>query len=69
MTSGTLTEVPDKSSFAKYLVDRLSSNKDKYYGAHQLFSSLRDAVINNSDAIPSMAKSKMWATRVVISYS
>ena len=52
MTSGTLDEVPDQSTFANYLVDRLSSNRDKYYGAHQLFSSLRNAVINNSDCIP-----------------
>jgi hypothetical protein len=52
MTSGTLTEVPDKSPFAKYLVERLTKNEDQYYSAEQLFSSLRIAVINNSDAIP-----------------
>ena len=52
LTSGILTEVPDKSSFAKYLIDRLSSNKEQYYVAEQLYSSLRIAVINNSDALP-----------------
>ncbi|MCK4748721.1 MAG: caspase family protein, partial [Bacteroidales bacterium] len=52
MTSGTLTEVPDESFFAKYLVDRLKNNKEQYYSAEQLFSNLRIAVINNSDAIP-----------------
>jgi hypothetical protein len=52
MTSGTLTEVPDRSPFAKYLMDRLEENGDLYYSAEQLFSSMRIAVINNSDAIP-----------------
>jgi hypothetical protein len=52
MTSGTLTEVPDRSSFVKYLIERLSSNKDKYLSSEQLFSSFRIAVINNSDVIP-----------------
>lgn len=52
MTSGTLTEVPDRSSFVKYLIERLSSNDDKYVSSEQLFSSFRIAVINNSDVIP-----------------
>jgi len=52
MTSGTLTEVPDESVFAKYLVERLEENKSQYFSAEQLFSSLRIAVINNSDVIP-----------------
>ena len=52
MTSGTLTEVPDRSSFVKYLIDRLSANEDKYISSEQLFSSFRIAVINNSDVIP-----------------
>lgn len=52
MTSGTLTEVPDRSSFVKYLIERLSMNKDKYISSEQLFSSFRIAVINNSDVIP-----------------
>ena len=52
MTSGTLTEVPDKSSFVQYLIERLNNNTEKYLSAEQLFSSFRIAVINNSDAVP-----------------
>ncbi|MFC2129504.1 caspase family protein [Bacteroidota bacterium] len=52
MTSGTLTEVPDRSSFTKYLIDRLVENEEEYLSSEQLFSSFRIAVINNSDAIP-----------------
>jgi hypothetical protein len=52
MTSGTLTEVPDRSSFTRYLIDRLIENQQTYLSAEQLFSSFRIAVINNSDAIP-----------------
>jgi hypothetical protein len=52
MTSGTLTEVPDRSTFIKYLIERLASNDEKYTSSEQLFSSFRIAVINNSDVIP-----------------
>ncbi|MBN2214031.1 MAG: caspase family protein [Bacteroidales bacterium] len=52
MTSGTLTEVPDRSSFVKYLIERLAANEDKCISSEQLFSSFRIAVINNSDVIP-----------------
>jgi hypothetical protein len=52
MTSGTLTEVPDKSTFVEYLIERLTDNTDKYLSAEQLFSSFRIAVINNSDVVP-----------------
>ncbi|MCK5134508.1 MAG: caspase family protein [Bacteroidales bacterium] len=52
MTSGSLTEVPDQSSFTKYLLERLEKNRKEYLSSEQLFSSLRLAVINNSDAIP-----------------
>jgi hypothetical protein len=52
MTSGTMTEVPDRSAFVRYLVERLSENEDKYISSEQLFSSFRIAVINNSDVIP-----------------
>ncbi len=52
MTSGTLTEVPDRSSFTKYLVERLNNNDETYLSSEQLFSSFRISVINNSDAIP-----------------
>jgi hypothetical protein len=52
MTSGTLTEVPDRSSFMNYLCDKLRKNREEYLSSEQLFSSIRIAVINNSDAIP-----------------
>ncbi len=52
MTSGTLTEVPDRSSFTKFLIDRLNENEKTYLSSEQLFSSFRIAVINNSEAIP-----------------
>jgi hypothetical protein len=53
MTSGTLTEVPDRSAFIQYLLKRLESSSEKYLTSEQLFSSLRMAVINNSDVVPS----------------
>ena len=52
ITSGTLTEVPDKSVFLQYFLKRLDENTEKYLSAEQLFSSLRMAVINNSANIP-----------------
>ena len=58
MTSGTLTEVPDQSSFAMYLIDRLENNMEQYISAQQLFSNIRDAVINNSDAVPQYGEIK-----------
>jgi hypothetical protein len=58
MTSGTLTEVPDRSTFVKYLIERLEKNEDKYIASEQLFSSFRIAVINNSDVIPQYGEIK-----------
>ncbi len=52
MTSGTLTEVPDRSVFTKYLIEKLIENQEKYLSSEQLFSSFRIAVMNNSDVIP-----------------
>src|SRR4030042_2203970 len=52
MTSGTLTTVPDRSSFTHYLINRLENNEQDYLSSEQLFSSIRIAVINNSDVIP-----------------
>ncbi len=48
MTSGAMKEVPDKSVFVEYLVKRLRENKDQLLAAETLFSSFRQAVINNS---------------------
>jgi hypothetical protein len=52
MTSGTLTQVPDRSAFVKYLINRLDENHEKYISSEQLFASFRIAVINNSDVVP-----------------
>ncbi len=52
MTSGTLTEVPDRSSFTKYLLERLNKNNNTFLSSWELFNSFRIAVINNSDALP-----------------
>lgn len=48
MTSGAMSEVPDKSVFVEYLVKRLKQNTDKYLSSEQLFASFKIAVINNS---------------------
>lgn len=52
MTSGSLTKVPDRSSFTRFLIQRLEENDKTYLSSEQLFSSFRIAVINNSDVIP-----------------
>lgn len=52
LTSGTLKEVPDESVFIKYLIKNLEENTKKYLPSEQLYSSLREAVINNSPNIP-----------------
>jgi hypothetical protein len=48
MTSGTLTTVPDKSVFVKYLVKNLETNTDPVISADEIFYNLKVAVINNS---------------------
>ena len=58
MTSGTLTEVSDRSAFINFLVERLENNTEKYLSSEQLFSSFRIAGINNSDAIPQYGEIK-----------
>jgi Uncharacterized protein containing caspase domain len=52
MTSGTLKEVPDKSVFLQYLVERLNDNTEKYLSSDMLFTSFRQAVLNNSPTEP-----------------
>ena len=52
MTSGTLEEVPDRSVFLEFLLKRLQVNEKKYLSASELFSSFREAVLNNSPNIP-----------------
>ncbi len=48
MTSGALSEVPDKSVFIEYFVKRLKQNQEKHLSSEQLFASFKIAVINNS---------------------
>lgn len=52
MTSGALSEVPDDSKFVYYLIKRLNQNTKKYLPSEQLYSSLKDAVMQNSDNVP-----------------
>ncbi len=52
ITSGYLTEVPDRSVFFQYLIKNLRENSNEYISAEELFSKMRLAVINNSSNIP-----------------
>jgi uncharacterized caspase-like protein len=52
ITSGTLTEVPDKSVFLQYFLKNLRENTNEYVSAEELFSKMRTAVINNSENVP-----------------
>ncbi|MBK7310829.1 MAG: caspase family protein [Sphingobacteriaceae bacterium] len=52
ITSGTLKTVPNKSVFLKYLIDRLTNNKEAFFTASQLFQSLEQPVSNNSKSLP-----------------
>jgi hypothetical protein len=52
MTSGMLTEVPDKSVFIEYLVKRLQENQDRYLSSEQLFFSFKPSVLNNTESVP-----------------
>ncbi len=48
MTSGALKTVPDESVFIRYMIKRLEENKEPFFASETLFSSFRQAVINNS---------------------
>jgi hypothetical protein len=48
MTSGSMKTVPDRSVFLEFLAKRLRENNETYLDAQKLFTSLREAVINNS---------------------
>lgn len=52
ITSGTLSTVPDKSVFFKYLVKYLSENDKKFISSSELFSNIRTSVLNNSLTVP-----------------
>jgi hypothetical protein len=51
MTSGFLTEVPDKSAFAEYLVKKLNENKEKYLTDLELFTAIQVTVMSNSQSV------------------
>jgi hypothetical protein len=52
MTSGSLSEVPDKSVFIEFLIKRLLENSKAYVTSEELFYSMKTAVINNSPTVP-----------------
>lgn len=52
ITSGTLTEVPDKSVFMEFLVKRLEDNDEKYLTSMDLYTRFREAVMNNTETMP-----------------
>jgi hypothetical protein len=52
ITSGYLSEVPDRSVFFQYLIKNLRENESEYLSAEELFSKMRMAVINNSKIVP-----------------
>jgi hypothetical protein len=55
MTSGSKEVVPDQSVFLQYVIQRLRENKRPYLSALNLFSSLQDAVMSNSQVVPQFA--------------
>ncbi len=52
MTSGLDNPVPDKSLFLQYLLKSLVENKNPYIKASELFSTLQEAVLANTENIP-----------------
>lgn len=52
ITSGNLTEVPDKSLFISQLLKKLNDNEDDFLPAQKLFTRIYEPVINNSSTIP-----------------
>lgn len=52
MTSGNLTEVPDRSVFLEQLVDKLNNNTKSYVTAEELFAAIRNVVVSSSPVTP-----------------
>jgi len=52
MTSGNLSQVPDKSFFTDYLIKRLRDNTDLFLPSQTLFYRIYEPVTNNSPATP-----------------
>lgn len=52
LTSGNLTEVPDKSVFVKYLIKELEENEDVFLSSVKLFSRMLEPIMNNTTTAP-----------------
>jgi hypothetical protein len=52
MTSGNLSQVPDRSFFTDYLIKRLSDNADPFLPSQTLFYRIYEPVTDNSPATP-----------------
>jgi Caspase domain len=52
MTSGSLTTVPDKSVFMKYLLKTLKENENQFLPSEDLFDAVRIAMRNNTETRP-----------------
>jgi len=54
MTSGNLTEVPDKSIFIHFLLKSLEENKDVILASSTLFTRIYEPILNNAPTIPQL---------------
>jgi Caspase domain len=52
LTSGSLTTVPDKSVFMKYVLKTLQENKNKYLSSEDVYDEVRMAMRNNASTKP-----------------
>lgn len=52
LTSGNLSEVPDKSVFLKYLLKTLEDNTDVFLPASALFARIYEPILNNASTTP-----------------
>jgi uncharacterized caspase-like protein len=52
LTSGSLTTVPDKSVFMKYLLKTLQENKNKYLTTEDIYDEVRMSMRNNASTKP-----------------
>lgn len=52
LTSGNLTEVPDKSVFVQFLLKNLRENNDLFLSSSSLFSRIYEPILNNASTVP-----------------
>ena len=52
LTSGNLTEVPDKSVFLKYVIKTLEDNNEVFLSSSKLFSRIYEPILNNTATTP-----------------